>query len=32
LRRLTLVATLDDLQKQWPDFDSADAHLLYARA
>ncbi|MGY4447805.1 hypothetical protein ACVWZR_002465 [Bradyrhizobium sp. i1.3.1] len=26
------LATLDDLQKQWPDFDSADAHLLYARA
>ena len=26
------LATLDDLQKQWLDFDSADAHLLYARA
>lgn len=26
------LATLDNLQKQWPDFDSADAHLLYARA
>jgi len=26
------LTTLDDLQKQWPDFDSADAHLLYARA
>jgi hypothetical protein len=26
------LATLDDLQKQWPDYDSADAHLLYARA
>jgi hypothetical protein len=26
------LATLDDLQKQWPEFDSADAHLLYARA
>jgi hypothetical protein len=26
------LATLDDLQKQWPDFDSAGAHLLYARA
>ena len=26
------LATLDDLQKQWPDFDFADAHLLYARA
>ena len=26
------LATLDDLQKQWSEFDSADAHLLYARA
>ncbi len=26
------LATLDDLQKQWPEFESADAHLLYARA
>jgi hypothetical protein len=26
------LATLDDLQKRWPDFQSADAHLLYARA
>ncbi|MBW8857382.1 MAG: tetratricopeptide repeat protein, partial [Bradyrhizobium sp.] len=26
------LATLDDLQKRWPDFESAEAHLLYARA
>ncbi|MCP3465219.1 tetratricopeptide repeat protein [Bradyrhizobium sp. CCGUVB23] len=26
------LATLDNLQKQWPEFDSAEAHLLYARA
>jgi hypothetical protein len=26
------LATLDDLQKRWPDFQSADGHLLYARA
>ena len=26
------LATLDDLQKHWPDFQSAEAHLLYARA
>jgi hypothetical protein len=26
------VATLDDLRKRWPDFQSAEAHLLYARA
>lgn len=26
------LATLDDLQKRWPDFDSAEGHLLYARA
>jgi hypothetical protein len=26
------IATLDDLQKRWPDFQSADGHLLYARA
>jgi len=26
------VATLDDLRMRWPDFQSADAHLLYARA
>jgi hypothetical protein len=25
------VATLDDLRKRWPDYQSADAHLLYAR-
>jgi hypothetical protein len=26
------VATLDDLRRRWPDYQSADAHLLYARA
>jgi hypothetical protein len=26
------LTTLDDLQKRWPDYDSAEAHLLYARA
>ena len=26
------IATLDELQQHWPDFDSAEAHLLYARA
>jgi hypothetical protein len=26
------LATLDELQKSWPDYDSAEAHLLYARA
>ena len=26
------VATLDDLRARWPDYQSADAHLLYARA
>ena len=26
------LATLNDLQKRWPDFQSAEAHLLYARA
>jgi hypothetical protein len=26
------VATLDDLHKRWPDYQSAEAHLLYARA
>jgi hypothetical protein len=26
------VATLDDLRVRWPDYQSADAHLLYARA
>jgi len=24
--------TLDELQKTWPDYNSAEAHLLYARA
>ena len=27
-----MLATLDDLQKRWPDFQSSDAHLLYARS
>jgi hypothetical protein len=31
-RPLDTIATLDDLQKQWPEFESAEAHLLYARA
>jgi hypothetical protein len=26
------VATLDELRARWPDYQSADAHLLYARA
>jgi len=26
------VATLDELRKRWPDYQSAEAHLLYARA
>jgi hypothetical protein len=26
------LATLDDLKAQWPDFESAEGHLLYARA
>jgi len=26
------LTTLDGLQKRWPDFESAEAHLLYARA
>lgn len=26
------VATLDELRKRWPDYQSADGHLLYARA
>ena len=26
------VAILDDLRQRWPDYQSADAHLLYARA
>lgn len=29
---LDAIATLDELRKRWPDFQSADAHLLYARA
>lgn len=31
-RPLDALATLDDLQQRWPDFESADGHLLYARA
>jgi hypothetical protein len=27
-----VVATLDELRKHWPDYQSAEAHLLYARA
>jgi hypothetical protein len=26
------IATLEDLQERWPDFQSAEGHLLYARA
>lgn len=26
------LATLDDLRQQWPDFESAEGHLLYARS
>jgi hypothetical protein len=26
------LATLDDLKKRWPDFESAEGHLLYARS
>ncbi len=26
------VATLDDLRQRWPDYQSAEGHLLYARA
>ena len=26
------LATLDDLKAQWPDFESAEGHLLYARS
>lgn len=26
------VATLDELRRRWPDYQSADAHLVYARA
>jgi hypothetical protein len=29
---LDAVATLDDLRQRWPDYQSAEAHLLYARA
>jgi hypothetical protein len=31
-RAAEALATLDDLQKRWPDFQSAEAHLLYARS
>jgi hypothetical protein len=31
-RAAEALATLDDLQKRWPDFQSADGHLLYARS
>jgi hypothetical protein len=31
-RAADAIATLDDLQARWLDFQSADAHLLYARA
>lgn len=31
-RAVDALATLDDLQKRWSDFESAEAHLLYARA
>jgi hypothetical protein len=27
-----VVATLDELRRRWPDYQSADAHLLYARS
>jgi len=27
-----VLATLDDLKRQWPDFESAEGHLLYARS
>ena len=26
------IATLDDLRRRWPDYQSADGHLLYARS
>ena len=26
------LATLDDLQRRWPDFQSSEGHLLYARS
>jgi hypothetical protein len=31
-RPVDAIATLDDLQRRWPDFKSAEAHLLYARS
>lgn len=31
-RPAAAIATLDDLQARWPDFQSAEGHLLYARA
>jgi hypothetical protein len=31
-RPVDSIATLDDLRKRWPDFQSAEGHLLYARA
>ena len=31
-RPLETIATLDDLRTRWPDFKSAEGHLLYARA
>ncbi|MGB8400959.1 hypothetical protein [Bradyrhizobium sp.] len=31
-RPADVLATLDDLQKRWPGFQSAEGHLLYARA
>jgi hypothetical protein len=31
-RSVEALATLDELQRTWPDYNSAEAHLLYARA
>jgi hypothetical protein len=31
-RPVDVIATLDELQRRWPDFQSAEGHLLYARA
>lgn len=31
-RPAAALATLDELKQQWPDFESAEGHLLYARA
>lgn len=31
-RPAEVLSTLDALQRRWPDFESAEAHLLYARA